>query len=128
MLSGAALGFVAQRRFRSNYNRLLDRVNNGPTCYENSGNVLLSKLIGAEIEFYPKGNDEAGTDVALDSKAAQLGSSGKRPYIIHLSETYPPLGALGYVDAARELLDQNNEFAVCVVALGSGVSHAILLE
>ena len=60
-------------------------MNNGSTCYKNSGNVLLSNLIGEEIEFYPKDDDEAGTDVALDSKAAQLGSPGKRPYII----TYP---------------------------------------
>ena len=104
-----------------------DRVKNGSTCYKNSGNVLLSRLMGAEIEFYPKGEDETGADVALDRKAAQLRSSGKRPYVIHLSEAYPPLGALGYVDAAKELLDQNNEFDVFVVASGSGATHAGLL-
>ena len=104
-----------------------ERVKNGSTCYKNSGNVLLSRLMGAEIEFFPKGEDEAGADVALDHKATQLRSSGKRPYIIHLSEAYPPLGALGYVDAATELLNQNKEFDVFVVASGSGATHAGLL-
>jgi len=32
-----------------------DRVKNGSTCYKNSANIQLSNLIGAEIEFYPKG-------------------------------------------------------------------------
>ena len=64
-----------------------DRVKNGSTCYKNSANIQLSNLIGAEIEFYPKGEDEAGADVALDRKAAQLRWSGKRPYIF----TYPRL-------------------------------------
>ena len=54
-------------------------------------------------------------------------SSGKRPYTINFSEAYPSLGALGYVDASKELLDQNNEFDVFFVALGSGATHAGLL-
>ena len=51
----------------------------------------------------------------------------KTPIYFHLSETYPPLGALGYVDAAKELLDQYNEFDVFVVASGSAATHAGLL-
>ena len=104
-----------------------DRVKDGSARYRNSGNVLLSRLMGAEIEFYPEGEDEAGADVALDRKAALLRSSGRRPYIIHLSEAHPPLGALGYVDAATELLEQNEDFDVFVVASGSGATHAGLL-
>ena len=104
-----------------------DRVKDGSARYRNSGNVLLSRLMGAEIEFYPEGEDEAGADVALDRKAALLRSSGRRPYIIHLSEAHPPLGALGYVDAATELLEQNEDFNVFVVASGSGATHAGLL-
>ena len=99
----------------------------GSARYRNSGNVLLSRLMGAEIEFYPEGEDEAGADVALDRKAALLRSSGRRPYIIHLSEAHSPLGALGYVDAATELLEQNDDFDVFVVASGSGATHAGLL-
>ena len=104
-----------------------DRVKDGSARYRNSGNVLLSRLMGAQIDFYPEGEDEAGADVALDRKAALLRSSGMRPYIIHLSEAYPPLGALGYVDAAMEILDHNDDFDVFVVASGSGATHAGLL-
>ena len=104
-----------------------DRVKDGSARYRNSGNVLLSRLMGAEIEFYPEGEDEAGADVALDRKAALLRSSGMRPYIIHLSEAYPPLGALGYVDAAMEILEHNDDFDVFVVASDSGATHAGLL-
>lgn len=56
--------------------------------------------MGAEIEFFPKDEDEAGADIAPDRKTTQLRWSGKRPYIIHLSEAYPPLWPLGYIDAA----------------------------
>ncbi len=104
-----------------------DQVKDGSTRYRNSGNVLLSRLMGAEIEFYPEEEDEAGADVALDRKAALLRSSSRRPYIIHLSEAHPPLGFLGYVEAATELLEQNDDFNVFVVASGSGATHAGLL-
>ena len=56
-----------------------DRVKDGSARYRNSGNVLLSRLMGAEIEFNPEREDEAGADVALDHKAALLRSSGRRP-------------------------------------------------
>ena len=52
---------------------------------------------------------------------------GRRPYVIHLSEGHPPLGALGYVDAAVEILDQAGDFDSFVVASGSGSTHAGLL-
>ena len=104
-----------------------DRVKNGSVQYRHSGNVLLSRLMGAEIEFYPNGEDEAGADAALDARANALRAAGRRPYIIHLSETYPPLGALGYVDAATEILGQCDDFDIFVVASGSGATHAGLL-
>ena len=34
-----------------------DRVKDGSARYRNSGNVLLSRPMGAEIEFYPEGED-----------------------------------------------------------------------
>lgn len=107
--------------------QLEDRVPGKSEGYRTSGNVLLSQLLGAEIIYYPEGEDEAGADDALHQKADALAAQGHRPYVIHLSEGHPPLGALGYVDAAREILDAHSDFDVFVVASGSGATHAGLL-
>ena len=107
--------------------QLEDRVPGKPDRYRKSGNVLLSQILGAEIINYADGEDELGADAAMHDKADQLKSEGKRPYIIHLSEGPPPLGALGYVDAAHEILDQGDDFDAYVVASGSGSTHAGLL-
>ena len=107
--------------------QLEDRVSGKSDRYRESGNVLLSRLMGAEIMTYPRGDDEAGADAALLERADALKLEGRRPYVIHLSEGHPPLGALGYVDAAKETLEQKDDFDVFVVASGSGSTHAGLL-
>jgi 1-aminocyclopropane-1-carboxylate deaminase/D-cysteine desulfhydrase-like pyridoxal-dependent ACC family enzyme len=99
--------------------------------YRTSGNVLLDRLFGARLHEYPVGDDEGGADRALDELAERLRSEGELPYVIHLSEEYPPLGALGYVDAAEELVGQLAAMGVpratIVVASGSAATHAGLL-
>ena len=55
---------------------------------------------------YPQGEDEVGADRQLSEIAARLRSNGRKTYIIPLSPGHPPLGALGYVRAAEELLGQ----------------------
>ena len=89
--------------------QLEERVPDKPATYHKSGNVFLSQLLGAEIITYPSGEDEEGADAALHAKADELRAVGRRPYIIHLSEGHPPLGALGYVDAAHEILEQSED-------------------
>lgn len=107
--------------------QLEDRVPGKSDHYRSSGNVLLSRLMDAEIMTYPDGEDEAGADAALHDRAEFLRAEGHVPYVIHLSEGHPPLGALGYVDAAREILEQDDGFDFVVVASGSGSTHAGLL-
>ncbi|MEO1293555.1 MAG: D-cysteine desulfhydrase family protein [Pseudomonadota bacterium] len=107
--------------------QLEDRVPGKSEAYRNTGNVLLSKLLDAEILTFPVGDDENGADDALHRKADALRAQGRRPYVIHLSEGHPPLGALGYVDAAAEILDQGDDFDVYVVGSGSGSTHTGLL-
>jgi D-cysteine desulfhydrase/L-cysteate sulfo-lyase len=111
--------------------QLEDRVQGMPSGYHESGNVLLDRLFGAEIHEYPEGEDEFGADDALDRLAEELKSEGERPYVIHLSGDHPPLGALGYVEAAEELLaqaaDRGIEFGSVVLASGSAQTHAGLL-
>ena len=100
--------------------------------YETSGNVLLDRLLGAKIHTYTDGDDEAGADAALEKIADNVNIRGGKPYVIHLSSGHPPLGALGYVDAAFELLDQAAERGITIdaVVLGSGsaATHAGFLS
>ena len=107
--------------------QLEDRVRGKPDIYRTSGNVLLSGILGAEIMTFPEGENEAGADAALHERADALRAEGRTPYVIHLSEGHPPLGALGYVDAAHEILNQRADFDVFVVGSGSGSTHAGLL-
>ena len=96
--------------------------------YEVSGNVLLDRLLGAKIHTYPEGEDEAGADRALEDIARRVRSEGGKPYVIHLSPGHPPLGSLGYVVGAGEILDQASEqdlvIDAIVVPSGSGATHA----
>ncbi len=95
--------------------------------YQSSGNVFLSQLLGAEHMYFAEGEDESGADAALHEKAEMLRAEGKVPYVIPLGLNNKPLGALGYVRAAREILKQRADFDAVVVASGSGATHGGLL-
>ncbi len=111
--------------------QLEERVATDAPRYRDSGNVLIDKLLGATLHSYPDGEDEAGADRQLAEIAASLREEGRRPYIIPLAPGHPPLGALGYVVAAREMLQQFEEKSLAVseivVASGSGATHSGLL-
>jgi len=107
--------------------QLEHRVPDQDQIYHASGNVLLLQLLGADIMRYPDGEDEAGADRALYHRAERLRRDGHRPYVIPLGQDHPPLGSLGYVDAAWEILAQKPDFDVFVVPSGSGATHAGLL-
>jgi len=111
--------------------QLEERVPSNDPLYRDSGNVLLDRLMGATLSSYASGEDEAGADAALEAIAGELRDAGRRPYVIHLAPGHPPLGALGYIDCAREVLEQTDEIGVnfdhIVVASGSGATHAGLL-
>jgi D-cysteine desulfhydrase/L-cysteate sulfo-lyase len=95
--------------------------------YRASGNVLVDRLLGAVLHSYPEGEDEAGADRALEQRAAELARQGRKAYVIPLSNAHTPYGALGYVDAAEELLAQLRqreiEAARFVVPSGSASTH-----
>lgn len=111
--------------------QLEKRVASDSRIYYRSGNVLLSRLYGAKLYSFPMGEDEAGADRNLETIADGLRSKGQTPYVVHLGSGHPPLGALGYVMAARELLEGMNEtrlqFDEIIVGSGSGATHAGLL-
>jgi L-cysteate sulfo-lyase len=80
------------------------RIGGASDAYLNSGNVLLDRLIGASIREVAKGSD---MDAELESVAAELREKGRKPYVIPGGGSNP-VGALGYVDCAQELVGQAN--------------------
>ena len=111
--------------------QLEHRVAGRDGAYLESGNVLLDHLLGARIHEYPDGEDEQGADENLAKIAARIESEGGTPFVIPLSADHPPVGALGYVEAADELLDQaaamGIDIDVVVLPTGSASTHAGML-
>ena len=108
--------------------QLEERVDDADDLYRASGNVLLDRLLGATLHSLPFGEDEAAADAALERLARSLADEGRRPYVIHLGADHPPLGGLGYVVAANEVMEQARArgfgFDAVVCASGSGLTHA----
>ena len=111
--------------------QLEERVADVDDIYKRSGNVLLNRLLGAHMHTFPVGEDESAADRRLEGIAADLAKEGQRPYVIHLGIDHPPIGGLGYVRAAAEIVAQQRElglqFDAVVVTSGSGMTHAGLL-
>jgi L-cysteate sulfo-lyase len=70
--------------------------------YLESGNVLLDRLFGARLEYRPAGAD---MEAELEAAAERVRREGGHPYAIPGGGSNP-VGALGYVDAALELVRQ----------------------
>ena len=111
--------------------QLEERVSGKDGEYRTSGNVLLDRMLGATIYSYPDGEDEEGADRRVQEIGDDLKAAGRKPYVVPLSPGHKPLGALGYVVAAQEILgqieDEGMRIGEIVVASGSGSTHAGLL-
>ena len=111
--------------------QLEERVPDTNDLYQTSGNVLLDRLMGSELHFFPEGEDEEAADLELERIAEDLRKKGAKPYVIHLGLGHPPLGALGYIDAAKEFSGQIQEMRLkvdeIVIPSGSGQTHSGLL-
>jgi L-cysteate sulfo-lyase len=108
---------AAARRYALRCAALLERrvPEYGPT-YETAGNVLLDRLLGAELRFVAPDSD---MDAACAGLAEEIRARGGKPYYIPGGGSNP-VGALGYVNAALELLQQANDLGVRI----DGVVHA----
>jgi D-cysteine desulfhydrase family pyridoxal phosphate-dependent enzyme len=108
--------------------QLEDRVQGLPAGQDLTGNALLDRILGATIHRFPVGEDENAADENLEKIADDVRARGSKPYVIHLGADHPPLGALGYVDCAREIIEQTTAFGLTlgavVVGSGSAASHA----
>lgn len=90
-----------------------------------SGNLLLCRLLGAEIRFVSRQRYRE-YDGNFDETAATLRARGRRPYVIPEGGSNA-LGSRGYARAYAELLGQWPEADVVVAAMGSGGTAAGLV-
>ena len=109
--------------------QLEERVADGGETYRASGNLLLDRVLGATLHPFPEGEDEAAADAAMERRAAVLAAEGRRPYVVHSATGHAPLGGLGYVLAAGEIVEQapGTGFDAVVCASGSALTHAGIL-
>jgi D-cysteine desulfhydrase/L-cysteate sulfo-lyase len=88
--------------------------------YEQSGNVLLDRLLGAEL-FIVDDEADAGRQIQALLQAAR---DEGRHAVVHPPGGSTPVGALGYVRAALELVGQAEragpDFARVYAAVGTG--------
>lgn len=84
---------------------LEDRTGSEDQEYQHNGNVFLDRLLGAEISRVTGGTD---MNAAMEDLAGQLRSEGRAPYVIPGGGSNA-IGALGYVNAALELVVQAND-------------------
>jgi L-cysteate sulfo-lyase len=87
--------------------------------YRQNGNILLDHLHDATIHELgtPNGGDVlVFLNSAVDKCVAQLKKQGARPYAIPVGASNP-IGALGYVECAREIIAQAKELRLKVDAV-----------
>lgn len=107
---------------------LEERVPHPDDDYSHSGNVMLDGLMDGEIVA----RLPAGTDMqqAMEDLARELAGRGSKPYVIAGGGS-TPVGALGYVACAQELLHQSFETGLridhVVHATGSAGTQAGLV-
>jgi L-cysteate sulfo-lyase len=103
---------------------LEDRTGNNSPDYTLNGNVLLDRLHGAHISKRPSGAD---MNAEMETLAADLRAKGKKPYVVPGGGSNP-IGALGYANAALELVAQANAMGLkidyVVHATGSAGTQA----
>jgi L-cysteate sulfo-lyase len=106
---------------------LEERTGSRAVDYTRNGNVLLDRLFGAGVRSVPGGSD---MPAELEKTAAEVRARGGRPYVIPGGGSNP-VGALGYVDCAREIVVQADELDLSidriVTATGSAGTHAGLV-
>ena len=120
---------AAACKFGLDCHALLERrVLNRADDYESTGNVLLDNIFGTTYEFRPSGLDMNAESLEVCEKFKE---QGKKPYFIPGGGSNPT-GALGYVSAAYEMLDQFKQQGLnvgwIVMATGSTGTQAGLDE
>ena len=98
--------------------------------YDRVGNILLSRLMGAETRLVDEGFD-IGIRDSWTRALAEVEARGGRPYAIPAGASVHKFGGLGYVGFAEEVRAQEREmglrFDFIVVCTVTGSTHAGML-
>ena len=79
--------------------------------YDKVGNILLSRIMGAEVRLDPSGFD-IGIRESWEQALASVEETGGKPYAIPAGASDHPLGGLGFARWADEVADQERELGV----------------
>ena len=79
--------------------------------YDKVGNILLSRIMGADVRLDPSGFD-IGIRRSWEDALASVEESGGKPYAIPAGASDHPLGGLGFARWAGEVAEQERELGV----------------
>jgi 1-aminocyclopropane-1-carboxylate deaminase len=95
--------------------------------YDKVGNILLSRLMGADVRLDPAGFD-IGIRKSWEDALASVEQAGGKPYPIPAGASDHPLGGLGFARWAEEVAEQEREldltFDTIVVCAVTGSTQA----
>lgn len=95
--------------------------------YDRVGNILMSRLMGAEVELWNRGFD-IGVRESWETAIEDVKAKGGKPYAIPAGASVHRLGGLGYVGFAEEVRTQERDLGVqfdyIVVCTVTGSTHA----
>jgi 1-aminocyclopropane-1-carboxylate deaminase len=98
--------------------------------YDRVGNILMSRVMGADVRLVDDGFD-IGIRDSWKNAIAEVEAAGGKPYPIPAGASVHPLGGLGYVGFAEEVRAQEEElgfaFDYVVVCTVTGSTHAGML-
>ena len=91
------------------------------------GNILLSRIMGADVRLDPAGFD-IGIRTSWEEAIAEVEAAGGKPYAIPAGASEHRLGGLGFANWAYEVVEQEKELGVffdtIVVCTVTGSTHA----
>jgi len=91
------------------------------------GNILLSRIMGADVRLDPHGFD-IGIRPSWEEAVAEVEAAGGRPYAIPAGASEHRLGGLGFANWAHEVAEQERALGVffdtVVVCTVTGSTHA----
>jgi 1-aminocyclopropane-1-carboxylate deaminase len=98
--------------------------------YDRVGNIMLSRIMGADVQMVDEGFD-IGIRKSWEDAIADVKAKGGKPYAIPAGASVHKFGGLGYVGFAEEVRAQEKElgftFDYIIVCTVTGSTHAGML-